>query len=79
MVDYADDVRPKYFLLYSHLHQQVYFTDPRKLYIAEFKSWLLFNYIKNSDLNQNLRTLCQRKIFKTKFGYILYTFSCREV
>ena len=46
MVDYADDVRPKYFLLYSHLHQQVYFTDPRKLYIAEFKSWLLFNYIK---------------------------------
>lgn len=45
-MDYTDDVRPKYFFLHSHLHQQVYFTDPRKLYTVEFKSWLLFNYIK---------------------------------
>lgn len=45
-MDYADDTRPKYFLLNSHLYQQVYFTDHRELYTAEFKSWLLFNSIK---------------------------------
>ena len=53
-MDYADDVRPKYFLLHSHLHQQVYFTDSRKLYTAEFKSWLLFSYIKMLSQGQGL-------------------------
>lgn len=36
-VDYVDTVGPKVLLLNYHLHQQVYFSNYRVLYVVEFK------------------------------------------